>query len=78
VQLAVALEGLLDVPRVDLVVLPEGNPFLAVEVIRGELLCCADPDAQAEEELCILRRAGDLAPLKRERLAIVPAQRGAS
>ena len=71
VQLAVALEDLLSVPRVDLVILPEADPFLAVDVIRGELLYCADATAQAEEELHILRRAGGLAPLKRERLALI-------
>ena len=71
VQLAVAIEDLLAVPRVDLVILPEADPFLAVEVIRGELLYCVDATAQAEEELYILRRAGDLAPLKRERLALI-------
>ena len=77
VQLAMALEDLFEVPRVDLVILPEADPFLAVEVIRGELLYCVDATSQAEEELYILRRAGDLAPLKRERLALILAN-GAS
>lgn len=62
VHLAIELEDLLDVSRVDLVVLPEAGPFLAVEVIRGELLYCVDPDALAEYELYVLRRAGDLLP----------------
>ncbi|MGB9722995.1 MAG: nucleotidyltransferase domain-containing protein [Chloroflexia bacterium] len=61
-QLAIELEDLLDVPQVDLIVLPEADPFLALEVIRGELLYCTDPDAQAEYELYVLRRASDLAP----------------
>jgi predicted nucleotidyltransferase len=67
VRLASDLEDLLGVGRVDLVILTEADPFLAVDVIRGELLYCADKDAQAEEELHILRRAGDLAPYARER-----------
>lgn len=67
VRLAQELEGLLDAPRVDVVVLPGANPFLALEAIRGELLYCADPHEQAEYELYVLRRAGDLAPFQRMR-----------
>ena len=67
VELAAELEDLLGVGRVDLVMLDEADPFLALDVIRGELLYCADKDAQAEEELHVLRRAGDLAPYARER-----------
>ncbi len=68
VEIAVALEDLLEAPRVDLVLLPEADPFLAVNVIRGELLYCADRDAQAEYELYLLRRAGDLAGYARARM----------
>jgi len=67
VRLAMELEDLLGVKRVDVVVLPEADPFLAVEAIRGELLYCADPDVQAEDELYVLRRAGDLAHYVRDR-----------
>lgn len=67
VRLAVELEDLLAAKRVDLVVLAEADPFLALDVIRGELLYCADADSQAEDELYILRRAGDLAHYARER-----------
>jgi hypothetical protein len=67
VRLTSALEDLFDVGRVDLVLLPEANPFLAVEAIRGEMLACRDLDTQAEDELYILRRAGDLAPFERQR-----------
>jgi hypothetical protein len=56
---------------VDLVVLPEADPFLALDVIRGELLTCADADAQAEDELYVLRRAGDLARFARERWRLI-------
>ena len=71
VRLAVELEELLGAKRVDLVVLPEADPFLALDVIRGELLYCADADAQAEDELYVLRRAGDLARFARERWRLI-------
>lgn len=67
VGVADRLETLLGAPRVDVVLLPTASPFLALDVIRGELLFCADHDAQAEFELYVLRRAGDLAPFQRQR-----------
>jgi len=74
VTLTVALEDLLEVGRVDLVVLAEADPFLAVEIIRGELLYSEDPVSQAEDELYVLRRAGDLARYARERQDLVLAE----
>ncbi len=71
VRLAVELEELLAAKRVDLVVLPEADPFLALDVIRGELLYCDDADQQAEDELYVLRRAGDLAPYAHERWRLI-------
>ena len=71
VRLGTELENLLGGPRVDLVVLSAADPFLALNVIQGELLYCLDPDAQAEDELYILRRAGDLAPYERERRRLI-------
>jgi len=68
VELAVGLENLLGVDRVDLVVLPEADPFLAVNVIRGERMYCRDEFAADEYELYVLRRAGDLARFERMRL----------
>ncbi len=68
VRLAIALEDLFDVGRVDLVTVPEADPFLATDIVRGELLYCGDPDEQAETELYILRRAADLAHFKKERI----------
>ena len=67
VHLAMALEDLFDVPRVDLVVLPQAGPYLALDVVSGELLCCSNPIREAEYELFVLRRAGDLAFFERER-----------
>ena len=51
--------------------LPEAQPFLAVEIIRGELLCCLDPYERAEMELYVLRRAADLAPFERRRREVI-------
>ena len=66
VRLAIELEDLFAVARVDLVVLSEANAPLAAEVVRGELLLCSDPDEEAESQLYYLRRAGDLAPFYAE------------
>lgn len=71
VKLALEIEDLLGVPRVDLVTLQETDPFLAVEIIRGELLYAEDPDRQARYELYLLRRAGDLLPFKKERIRMI-------
>ncbi len=53
------------------VVLPEADSFLAVNVIRGERLYFRDAHRIDEYELFVLRRAGDLAPFERERLAMI-------
>jgi uncharacterized protein len=71
VCLAMELEDLFEAKRVDLVVLPDADPFLALDVIRGELLYTEDPDDQARYELYVLRRAGDLAPFKKARMQMI-------
>ncbi|MBW1981987.1 MAG: hypothetical protein JRJ12_12285 [Deltaproteobacteria bacterium] len=71
VALAQALEDLFSVSRVDLVVLPEADPFVAANIIRGERLYAQDEYLADEYDLYILRRAGDLAPLERERMALI-------
>jgi len=71
VRLALALEDLLGVARVDLVSLSDADPFLAANVIRGERLYVRDRYEADEYELYVLRRAGDLAPLERERMALI-------
>jgi len=71
VRLATALEDLLNVGRVDLVVLPEADPFLAANVVRGERLYAKNEREADEYELYVLRRAGDLAPLERERMKLI-------
>lgn len=71
VRLAIALEDLFGVHRVDLVSLDDADPFLAAEIIRGERLYARDEDDADEYDLYILRRAGDLIPLERERIALI-------
>ncbi len=71
VRFALALENLMECTRVDLVILQEADPFLAVEIIRGERLFDRDEYEADEYDLYILRRAGDLMPLERERQALI-------
>lgn len=76
VELAQALESLLNAPQVDLVCLEDADPFLAVNIIRGERLYAADNYAADEYELYLLRRAGDLAPFERARMTAVMGASG--
>jgi uncharacterized protein len=71
VRLALLLEDLLGDSRVDLVSLPEADPFLAANIVRGERLYARDDFEADEYDLYILRRAGDLAPLERERISLI-------
>lgn len=71
VAFAQALEELFRVERVDLVVIPEADPFLAANIVRGERVYARDSYLADEYDLYILRRAGDLAPLERERMQII-------
>jgi len=69
--LSVELENILNVNRVDLCDIHDVDPFVAVNIVRGERLFCRDEYLADEYELYVLRRAGDLAYLERERLALV-------
>ena len=71
VAIATKLEELFDVPRVDLVLLNDADPFLAANAIRGNRLYASDSYEADEYELFVLRRAGDLAGFERERMAMV-------
>lgn len=53
--------------KVDLVDAGRANAFLALDIIRGERIFCADQDRCDEFDLYVMRRAGDLAPFERER-----------
>ncbi len=74
VDIAQEIEDLLCVAKVDLIVIPEADPFVAANIIRGERLFCTDKDLADEYDLYILRRAGDLIPLERERMALIMGQ----
>ena len=73
VRLTLTLEDLLDVERVDLVELPDAKPYLALDIVRGELLCVTDADEEAFYQLYVFRRAADLAPHERERRRMILA-----
>jgi predicted nucleotidyltransferase len=68
VELGIELEALLGIDNVDLVMLTEADPFLAVSVIRGERIYCTDETRADEYELYVMRRAGDLAPYEQDRI----------
>ena len=71
VRISMALEDLFSTNRVDLVNLPEADPFLAANIIRGERLFSKNTYLADEYDLYILRRAGDLIPLERERIGLI-------
>ncbi|MDD5207273.1 MAG: nucleotidyltransferase domain-containing protein, partial [Desulfobacterales bacterium] len=71
VEITLEIEELLGAARVDLVILPEADPFVAVNAIRGERVYCSDEHRADEYELYLLRRAGDLIPLERDRIRMI-------
>ncbi len=70
-NLTAEMEDLFAVSKIDLVLVPASEPFLALDIVRGELLYTEDPLDQAYFELFVLRRAGDLLPFKRERIDMI-------
>jgi predicted nucleotidyltransferase len=70
-QLTIDLEELFQLTRLDLIVINEADPFLAANIIRGETIFCRDEYMADQYELYVLRRAGDLIPLERERLQLI-------
>ena len=68
--LGIELEDLFDVNQVDLIVISEADPYVAANIVRGERIYCDDEYTADEYDLYILRRAGDLAYLERERIAL--------
>lgn len=71
ISLTLALEELFGCRRIDLVLLNEADPFLAAEIIRGERVYARNEQEADEYDLYVLRRAGDLAPLEKERMALI-------
>lgn len=71
VNLTFELEDLFGVAKVDLFVLQEVDAFLAANIIRGERVYAEDEYLADEYDLFVMRRAGDLAELERQRLAMI-------
>lgn len=65
VEIALFFEDRFDVPKVDVVVIPEAPSLLAYEIVTGELLYAKNENFEAEYQLYIMRRAGDLLPYER-------------
>ena len=71
VEIAIFFEDLCDLPRVDVVVLPEAPVFLAFEIVTGEILYAKDSTYEAEYQLYIMRMAADLLPYKKEKQKMI-------
>ncbi|HPB84039.1 MAG TPA: nucleotidyltransferase domain-containing protein [Spirochaetota bacterium] len=67
VSITSGFEEIFNGSTVDLTVINEAPVFLALDIIKGELLYCIDAIEQARNEMCILRQAGDLEYFERER-----------
>jgi predicted nucleotidyltransferase len=65
VNIAIFFEDLFDVPRVDLIILPEAPVSLALEIVTGEILYMQDSTYEAEYQLYIMRQAADILPYER-------------
>ena len=71
VEIAIFFEDLFDLPRVDVVVLPEVPVSLAVEIVTGEILYARDSTYEAEYQLYIMRKAADLLPYEIEKQKMI-------
>ena len=71
VEIAIFFEDLFDLPRVDVVVLPEAPVSLAVEIVIGEILYARDSTYEAEYQLYIMRMAADLLPYELEKQKMI-------
>lgn len=71
VEIAIFFEDLFNVPRVDVVVIPEAPIFLALEIVTGEILYKQDATYEAEYQLYIMRRAAELIPYERIRQEMI-------
>ena len=65
VEIAIFFEDLFDLPRVDVVVVPEAPILLAFQILTGEILYRQDQTYEAEYQLYIMRRAAELIPYER-------------
>jgi predicted nucleotidyltransferase len=64
VEIAIFFEDLFDLPRVDVIVLPEAPILLAFQIVTGEILYRQDQTYEAEYQLYIMRRAAELLPFE--------------
>lgn len=71
VRIAVFFEDLFNMPRVDVVALPEAPVMLALEIVEGELLYAEDDRYEAEYQLYIMRLAAELAPYEKMKRALI-------
>jgi predicted nucleotidyltransferase len=71
VEIAIFFEDLFNLPRVDVVILPEVPVSLAVEVVTGEILYARDSTYEAEYQLYIMRMAADLLPYEQEKQKMI-------
>jgi predicted nucleotidyltransferase len=71
VEIAIFFEDLFDLPRVDVVVLPEAPVSLAAEIVLGEILYARDSTYEAEYQLYIMRMAADLLPYERAKQKMI-------
>jgi predicted nucleotidyltransferase len=71
VEIAIFFEDLFDLPRVDVVVLPEAPVSLAEEIVTGEILYARDSTFEAEYQLYIMRMAADLLPYEKEKQKMI-------
>ena len=71
VEIAIFFEDLFDLPRVDVVILPEAPVSLTEEIVRGEILYASDSTYEAEYQLYIMRMAADLLPYERAKQEMI-------
>jgi len=65
IEIALELEDVFNISRVDLVIIPEASVFLALEIVKGELLYAKDDVYEAEYQLYIMQMADELIPYER-------------
>lgn len=65
IEITLEFEDVFNISRVDLVIIPEASVFLALEIVKGELLYVKDDVYEAEYQLYIMQRAGELIPYER-------------
>ena len=65
VKIALIFEDIFNVAKVDIVIVSEVPIFLALEIVKGELLYAENLTHEAEYQLYIMRRAAEIIPYER-------------